>query len=219
MPNLKLYMMPFACSRVTLNALEEAELECELQAINILKGDQKTPEYLRIHPSGKVPALSVDGTIITENAAILMFLNAFQPDAGLLPKAEGPLEQARFHSDLIWCSSTFHPAIRQVRAPMRFTDGDISGVFAKGLEYTDDAVARVEERVSDGRWWYGDTWSIVDVYLNWCYTTAASADFSLDKFHSVQDHSARVQARSSFKRAMAREMQAMKDADIAFPGE
>jgi len=217
MPRLKLYMMPFACSRVTLNALEEAELDYETQAINIMKGEQKTPDYLKIHPGGKVPALSVDGQVITENAAILMYLNSVAPDAGLLPKADNPFEQAKQYSDLVWCSSTVHPAIRQIRAPMRFTDGDVSGVFAKGLEYTDNAVAKIEERVSNGRWWYGETWSIVDVFLNWCYTTAASANYALDKFPSVQDHSVRVQARPSFQRAMAREMEATKEANIVFP--
>lgn len=205
MPKLKLYMMPFACSRVTLNALEEAGLEYETQTVNIFEGEQKTPEYLKIHPSGKVPALSVDGSIITENAAILLYLNALAPDAGLLPKAGSPLEQAKGHADLIWCASTFHPSIRQIRAPMRFTDGDVSGVFAKGLEYTDAALARIEERVSSGRWWYGESWSIIDVYMNWCYTTAASAGYELDKFPAVQEHSQRVQARPSFERALARE--------------
>ncbi len=218
MPKLKLYMMPFACSRVTLNALEEAGLDYEVQAINLLKGEQKSPDYLKIHPGGKVPALSVDGNIITENAAILIYLNALAPEAGLLPNTDDPLEQAKLYSDLIWCSSTFHPAIRQVRAPMRFTDGDTSGVFAKGLEYTNNALARVEERVSDGRWWHGDTWSIVDVYMNWCYTTAASADYSLDKFPAVQDHSARVQARPSFERAMARETQVINETGFKLPG-
>lgn len=202
---LKLYHCPFACSGVTMNALEEAGLDYDDQLVNIMKGEQKRPEYLAVHPDGKVPALAVDDQVVTENPSILMFLHGIAPDAKLLPDAESPMERARQASDLVWCSATVHPMVRQIRMPIRFTDGDPSGVQAKGHEYLHGVCARVEERLDGNDWWYGADWSIVDVYLRWLMTTAASAGFEVQNYPNVVDLVERVQQRPSFQRAQARE--------------
>jgi glutathione S-transferase len=201
---------------VTLNALEEAGLEYQDNVIDTSKGEQKTPEYLAIHPSGKVPALAVDDRIITENASILIYLDATNPAANLLPKAQDAITRAQVYSDLMWCSGTVHPMVRQVRMPVRYTDGDPSGVQAKGVEYVHGVAQQIEQRVAGGAWWYADQWSIVDVYVFWLCTTAASAGFPLDDYPNVQDLIARVQARDSFQRAQAREQAAARAAGIEF---
>ena len=118
---LKLYHCPFACSGVTMNALEEAGLEYDDQLVNIGTGEQKRPEYLAVHPDGKVPALAVDDEVLTENPSILMFLHGIAPDARLLPNVGSPLARARQASDLVWCSATVHPMVRQIRMPVRLT--------------------------------------------------------------------------------------------------
>ncbi|MCG8441910.1 MAG: glutathione S-transferase family protein [Caulobacterales bacterium] len=218
MADITLYHMPRACSRVTMNALEEAGLSYDLRAVNIFKFEQKTPDYLKIHPGGKVPAFIYDGRVMTENAAILMFIHTIAPHAGLLPAASDDFGRIKYYSDLVWCSATFHPAIRQVRMPIRFTDGDPSGVQAKGVEYTTDILRQVEARVRNGGWWHGDAWSIVDVYVNWCCMIALSAvPTILDGFPGVQAHVRRVQERPSFQRAAERELALQRDAGIEFP--
>ena len=70
---------------------------------------------------------AVSSRVITENASILVFLNGLVPEAGLLPAVESPVAQALQRSDLIWCAGTVHPFVRQVRMPVRYTDGDTSG--------------------------------------------------------------------------------------------
>jgi glutathione S-transferase len=198
-------------------ALEETGLDYEDHAVNVFKGEQKSPEYLKIHPGGKVPALAVDGRVLIENASILMFLDGLAPDANLLPKTADPVEQARCRSDLVWCSATVHPIMRQVRMPVRFTDGDPSGVQEKGHEYLHEVLRQVDERVANGSWWYGENWSIVDVYLFWLTTTAASAGFPLDDYSNVRDLLQRVQERPSFQRMLVREEAARAAANIEVP--
>lgn len=218
MPRLKLYYFPRACSLVTLNALIEAKLDYELNVVNILKGEQKSPEYLEVHKDGKVPALQIGGRSLTENAAILMYLNSLAPEGCLLPKTDDGFERAQHASDLVWCSSTFHPAIRQVRMPIRFTTGDPSGVRAKGVEFATNMFANVEKRLSSGRWWYGESWSIVDVYVNWCVMTAVSAEPSLlEPCPSIRSHIHRVHARPSFQSAMQISAQLEEDHAVEFP--
>lgn len=213
-----LHYYPRTCALVTLNAMVEAGMECELSYVNIMAGDQKKPEYLKIHPGGKVPALQVGDRVLTENAAIVTYIDNLAPDAGLFPKTDDPLKKAQHTSDLIWCSATFHPAIRQVRMPIRFTDGDPSGVRAKGMEYATAMFAQVEERVSGDRWWYGDTWSIVDVYVNWCVMTAISGEPSLlEPCPGIRSHIERVHTRPSYQKAMEANLKLEREKEVVFP--
>ena len=215
--DLKLYHCPGACSRVTMNALEEAGLSYDDQVVNIFKGEQKSPQYLAVHPGGKVPALASGDEVITENASILFYLHQLVPEANLLPATGSAIATAQQISDLVWCAGTVHPMVRQVRMPIRFTDGDPTGVQAKGNEYLTGVAAQVDARVTRGRWWYGDQWSIVDVYLFWLFTTAGSAGFPVTDFAALGQLIERVQARPSFERAAAREKAATKSAGIEFP--
>lgn len=217
MTKLFLYHCPRACSRVTMNALEETGLDYDDRAIDIYQGENKSAEYLKIHPGGKVPALVVDDIALTENAAILIFLNSLKPEANLLPSTDSPFEQAKLYADLIWCSGTMHPMIRQIRMPLRYSDGELSGIYAKGIEYLNALLPQIEARIGNDEWWYGNQWSIVDVYLHWCYSTAASAKFSLEPFPIIQAHAERVVERASFKRAHARELVAFEKAGMETP--
>lgn len=217
MPNIKLYYCPRACSLVTMTALEMAGLSYDDQLVNIFAGEQKSPEYRKVHRSGKVPALVVDDTPITENASILTMLDAMAPDAGILPGTDAPVEKAAQRSDLVWCSATMHPIVRQIRMPMRYTAGETDGIYANGTAQLKDALREVEQRVSDGRWFYGDAPSIVDVYLYWLVTTAASGGFPIEDYPAIVEHRARVEEIPAFQRAKAREAEGLKNSGIQLP--
>lgn len=220
MPEYLLYQYPIrACSTVTVNALMEVGLEFEDRVINILAGEQNSEAYRKIHPFGKVPALSVDGKVIIENVAILLYIDAIKPNI-LFPSGSDPLDRAAIHADLVWCTATMHTAIRQVRMPMRYTDGDITGVREKGLEETTRILNVIEERLSGDRWWYGENWSILDVYINWGLTTAASTDLlPLQSYPAIRSHIARVRERPGFQAALERQTEAKEKVGLVFPDE
>src|SRR4029453_10602213 len=72
---LTLFYAPGACSMAAHIALEESGDKYEAKRMDLTKGEQKTPEYMKIHPLGRVPALKLDdGSPLTENTAILPFL-------------------------------------------------------------------------------------------------------------------------------------------------
>ena len=83
-----------------MNALEEAGFDYEDQVINIMNGEQKSPKYLAVHRSGKVPALQMDDQVITENASIIYFLHNQKPEAGILPfvQSDNPPTRRLFYS-------------------------------------------------------------------------------------------------------------------------
>src|SRR3546814_2949189 len=81
---LTLYCFPGACSRATMISLEETGAAYSTHVPNMMKNEQKSPEYLAVNPKGKVPVLVVDGEPLTDNIAILGFLADSFPDSGLL---------------------------------------------------------------------------------------------------------------------------------------
>ena len=221
MTEILLYHFPGACSSVTMCALETADANYEDKVVNILGGENRSPEYLKIHPGGKVPAMQVNGRIITENAALLILVDALFPEAGLLPREDTAFDKANVYSDLIWISGTVHPAVRQQRMPIRFTTSkdpsEYEGIQEKGTEYFQTILKQISERVTGGQWWYGENWSIVDVYLNWCCGIAESAGFPIDEYPDVRDLMTRVQQGDSYQRMMARQKRAQKSMVIETP--
>ncbi|MEL6363083.1 MAG: glutathione S-transferase family protein [Pseudomonadota bacterium] len=205
MPALTLYHYPRACSRVTVTALIKMGFDYESVIIDITKGEQKSPAYLAVNPDGKVPALLVDGEIITQNAAILTYLHRLQPTAGLLPQTDDLVQETQQLSDLIWIASTVHPMVRQIRAPARFTSGDTTAVKADGEAKIVEVLQRLENRFVGEAWWYGADWSIIDIYLHWCLNTAASAGLALDDYPAVSIHHQNTETIPEYAEAMERE--------------
>src|SRR5258706_1039618 len=105
---LTLYYSPGACSMASHIAIEETGTAYVEKPTLLPKGEQKTEAYLKINPRGKVPSLSVDGKVITENTAILTYLARRFPEKKLLPA--DPVEEARCISHMAWFSNIVHPS-------------------------------------------------------------------------------------------------------------
>ena len=102
---LKLYFAPGVCSTASHIGLEESGAQYDSQAISFAKNEQKSPEYLKINPRGRVPALVVDEGTIVENTAILDYVAAkYAPQ--LMPK--DALQRAKAISLMAWFSNSTH---------------------------------------------------------------------------------------------------------------
>ena len=189
-----------------MNALEETGLEYDDQLVNIGKGEQKRPEYLAVHPDGKVPALAVDDEVLTENPSILMFLHGIAPLTRSCCRMSGAPWSARGRPRT-WCGAP--PPCTRWCARSACRSGSRTATRAacrpRRHEYLHGVCARVDERLDGNDWWYGADWSIVDVYLRWLMATAASAGFDVQNYANIVDLVERVQQRPSFQRAQARE--------------
>lgn len=82
-----------SCSFRVRIALGYKKLAYESRPVNLLSGEQKTPEYLAENPLGHVPTLHVDGVPYVESVAIMELLEELHPEPALLPKS--PQERAR----------------------------------------------------------------------------------------------------------------------------
>lgn len=113
---MKLYYSPGACSLAPHIVLEEGGKPYEAQRVNLAAGEQRTDAYLKIHPNGRVPALVLDdGTVITENTAILPYLGK---KFGLWPKDE--IGETKALSLIGLFAAGVHPAWAHISRPGRY---------------------------------------------------------------------------------------------------
>lgn len=76
--------------------------------IDIRKGDNKSPDYLKIHPHGRVPAIQFDGQVIIESGAITMFLADLFAEKMNTPK-EGTPERALLYEWMFFLHGSLEP--------------------------------------------------------------------------------------------------------------
>lgn len=110
MTRICLFHMLDACSRVVMNALEEIGIDYEDRSMNLFRGEQRVPEMLADNPKGKVPTLQVGDARLTENPAILLYLDEVYPGAELMSLAANVVERAMARADLILVFQFRQPA-------------------------------------------------------------------------------------------------------------
>lgn len=203
--DLKLFHGYTACSRVTLTALETIDANYEEQILLFEKGQHKAPEYLAINPAGKVPCLLADGRPLTENGAILRWLHAAYPQAELFPTGGENWQTAQQLSVLFWISASWHPYVRAIKMPMMWTTGDVEPVREKGKELLSGVLDQLDAELDQRRWWFGDSWSIVDTYFWWAYINSEFGGFDLSPWKNVARHRADNEALPQLQRALAKE--------------
>ena len=107
---MKLYYNPHSRAVVAKWMLDEAGADYEIVPISLEKREHKSPEYLRINPAGKLPAL-VDGRArLFENPAICMYVAEKYPQAKLAPPVGSP-ERGRFLSLMVYSTAQIEPSM------------------------------------------------------------------------------------------------------------
>lgn len=106
-----LYGSPGTASMCVHWMLLELGVPFEFVSLDFENGDQKKPDYLKINPTGHVPALVIDGIAYGEAAAILMILAERHPDARLAPAIDAP-DRALYLQWMVYLANTLMPAYR-----------------------------------------------------------------------------------------------------------
>jgi glutathione S-transferase len=120
---IKLYTFPPSTnSRKVRIALLEKGLEFERINVDLSKREQKSPEYLKIHPFGQIPALDDEGFIIYDSTVINEYLEDEYPYPSLMPKDSEGRARARLLEDLR--DTHFNPYFVHIIHEMRKPEGE-----------------------------------------------------------------------------------------------
>lgn len=209
---VQLFYSPGSCARVTAIALEEAGLDFDICLLRMARGEHKQSDYLAVNPKGKVPALVIDGRVLTENVAILSYLNANHPEAALLPATVDELERFNQIADLCFCASTLHPVVTRICIPRFFAETQDAQrqVHDAAVTMMRSQFQIVEERLDDRPFWYGQDWSVMDGYLYWVWCRVLGGGFPVEAYPRFANHARAVEARPSVMRALERERLAIE---------
>ncbi|MBS0517741.1 MAG: glutathione S-transferase N-terminal domain-containing protein [Proteobacteria bacterium] len=201
---LKLYYAPGACSTASHIGLEESGTKYDSQALSFAKSEQRTPEYLKINPRGRVPALVTDEGAIVENTAILDYIAAkYAPH--LMPK--DPLKRAHAISLMAWFSNNVHPAFTHIGRPERFaTDPAVyENLKATGRENFLAALKEIDGLLAGKQWILGDEFSVVDGYALVFYGWGKRIGLPMGELKNYTAWKDRMLARPAVKRVLERE--------------
>lgn len=206
---LTLYFAPNTCSLATHIALEDAGASYDLRRVDFAKTEQQSPDYLKVNPKGRVPALATPRGILTETPAMLAYVAQTFPAAGLAPLAD-PFAFAELQSFNSYLCSTLHVAHAHRMRGSRWADDPSSFEDMKRkVPATVGACFRlIETDMLRGPWVMGDTYSVADAYL---FTVAQWIEMdAVDPapIPRVLDHRARMADRPSVKQALARQQAA-----------
>ena len=177
--------------------LEEVGADYETRLISFDKGENRTPEFLAVNPMGKLPAITVDGTAITETPAIMAWLADAYPEAGLAPPVGSP-ERGAYYRWLFFGGSCFEPALLDVM--MKRPEVERKG--AVGWGSYDAVVDTLEQALDPGPYLLGASFSAADVYIGseLAWGTMFGAP-RLKESKIIQDYVARVTDRPAARRA------------------
>jgi len=158
----RLYYTPAACSLAAHILLEESGQPYTAIAVDLSKGEQLRPEYLAIHPLGRVPALVLEnGSALTENTAILPYLAKRH---GLWPD-DTPEQEARALEWIGYLASSVHVSFSLIGRAARYSDDKAAhaGINAKGRQLFAEHLARIDTRLV-GRSSFFDRFNAIDAY-------------------------------------------------------
>lgn len=202
---ITLYYATGSCALASHIALEEAGADYRAERLVLKNNDQRRPEYLRINPKGRVPALVTERGILTETPAILAFIAQSYPAAKLIP--EDPWAFAQVQSFNSYLCSTVHVAHAHGGRGSRWADDPaaLEAMKNKVTRNMSDCFDLIEREMVRGPWVMGEAYTIADAYL---YTLAGwlKADsVDIAQFARVAAHRQRMEARPAVQRVLAAE--------------
>ena len=202
---MELYFAPLACSMSARIALAEAGAAIDLVEVDTHAKRVLTngADYCAVNPLGYVPALRLDdGTVLTENSAILQYIADQYPEAQLAPPASDRIGRAKLRQWLSFISAELHKGLMTPllgdKTPHEVKAWTL-GKYAPRLAYLD---AKLKDRE-----FLLDRFSVADGYLttvlNW---TRATPEIDLSAYPNVKAYLERMRARPSVAAALATEI-------------
>ena len=154
---MKLYYNPQSRAVIAKWMLDECDAPYELVPIDFTKGEHKTPEFLKINPAGKLPALEDGASKIFEGAAICLYLGDKFANAKLAPAISAP-ERARYLSLMVYSTSQLEPAMGDALLK-------VAHLPQRGWTDFETAQTVVEGELGKGPYLFGDWFTAADIMI------------------------------------------------------
>lgn len=184
--------------------LEELGMDYDLIVVDLRAGEHKTAKHLRRHPLGKVPALEIDGAVIFESLAILLYLADRFWEKALAPVIEERQQRADYLAWMAVSAGTLEPAVLdQIRAK-KAQDKGIETIDLGPASTTFEAVAQcVEDKLCNRPFLLGDQLTAADI-MNGSMMIWASTMGLLTPYPNIVGWISRLTSRPAYQRATSK---------------
>lgn len=206
---LKLYYAAHSCALATHIVLEEVGADYSTVRIDFASGQQRSPDYLKVNPKGRVPALATDRGILTETPAMLAFVAQSFPAAGLAPM-DDPFTFAEIQAFNSYLCSSLHVAHAHRMRGHRWVDADDAAAIAAMQRKVPESVGAgfdlIERDMLEGPWVMGERYTICDPYLFTLAQWLEKDGVDPARIPRVIDHRRRMSERAGVQKAIAQEL-------------
>ncbi|EQB46268.1 hypothetical protein CGLO_14699 [Colletotrichum gloeosporioides Cg-14] len=206
-PSITLYRTNGACSLVPHSILTHfavpfraVEMEPTPDGTDGIGGSYRAAdgsltheEYRRINPTGYVPCLVVDETVITEMPAVLTYIASLVPEQNLFGRTA--VQRAKAYEWVCWLSGTLHSlGYAGVLRPERFVHGEEAKaeVVVRAQEVIDGCYARIDERLAGREFAVGEGLTVVDFNLYIFYRWGCKAGIEMGRLYPSYQSIART---------------------------
>jgi glutathione S-transferase len=193
---MKLYSHPGSCSSAVHIILNEVGQNFELIKLDLF-GDRILPDgrnFNDINPKGYVPVLELDnGELITEIAAILLYLGDLYPESGIVP-ANGDMQRTKLQEWLAFLNSEVHMTLGLFFKPE--LEGPMKDIASDKLS---SRLQLLDDHLSKNDYLLGEQFSVADTYLYIILSWPAMLKMDISQYTNLIASQARIAERQSVK--------------------
>lgn len=196
---MKLYYFPSPNPQKIRFALNELGVDCETVPVDLVKREQRSPEFLALNPYGRVPVL-VDGELtLWESHAILAYLG--EKTGRLWPTT--PARRADALRWLFFLTSAISPPATEIafnRIAVKLSGGTPDeAAIARGEKTLPDPVRVIDQHLANHKWMLGDEFSLVDCDYGPTLNVLDKAGFSFGDFPQVRAYLEAIRSRRAWQ--------------------
>jgi glutathione S-transferase len=203
---LTFYYAPGTCALASHLALEFSGAAYEAKRLDFKQNQQRTPDYLKINPKGRVPALVTERGVLTETPALLQYIAQTFPQAALAPVDDAFL-LAKVNEFNSYLCSTVHVNHAHKGRGSRWVDAAdgaaLEAMKKKVPETMAESFTLIEEQMLKGPWVLGERFSTSDLYLYTLTRWLEGDGVAVNRFPKVADHMRRMEAKPQVQKVVA----------------
>lgn len=205
-----LHHHPFSRASNVVWMLEEVGVPYELRFCDLMKGAHKQPDVTGLNPMGKLPTLVDGDTVVTESAAIALYLADRYAYGKLCPRVDDPARAAYYR----W--SLFAPSVVEPGSLAKVSNWDYKPSQAGWGDY-DTMLTTMEAAVASKDYLLGDIFTMADVIFGG--TLRYMMMFKMvESRPAFASYVARLEARPAMQRADAKNAAVVKEHNLQMPG-
>lgn len=199
---MKLYFSRGACSMGPRIIINELNLQCEYESVDLqTKKTETGNDFFKINPKGSVPTLELDNKeVLTEAAVILQYLAFVGKSSTLLPP-ESDFTRFRVLEALNFVATEMHKGVG-VLFNQKLTEETKNDVYRPLIK---TKLALINNKLGKTKYFVDDTFTLPDAYLFVILTWVNHFKFDLNKYPNVKRYFDDLQKRPSIQQTLQQE--------------